>query len=95
MTTAKWRSIQARSRIHAILVQDLMKRSVCRCGVEMPLGEHEGVFSKRIKENSNISPCANINLLKKPRKETNILQDIIALRLISSFNTSLDETQSP
>jgi hypothetical protein len=26
------------SRIHAFSLQDLMKRRVCRCGVEMPLG---------------------------------------------------------
>jgi hypothetical protein len=32
MTTAKWTSIQERSRIHAILMQDLMKRGVCSCG---------------------------------------------------------------
>jgi hypothetical protein len=31
MTTAKWTSIQERSKIHAILLQDLMKRGVCRC----------------------------------------------------------------
>jgi hypothetical protein len=32
MTTAKWTSIQECSRICAILLQDLMKRSVCQCG---------------------------------------------------------------
>jgi hypothetical protein len=38
---------------------------------------------------SNISPCKNIpNLQKNPLKETKILQDIITLKLISSFNTS-------
>jgi hypothetical protein len=35
MTTAKWTLIQEPSRIHAILLRDLMKRGVCR--VEMPL----------------------------------------------------------
>jgi hypothetical protein len=43
------------------------------------------------KLNSNISPCKNIpNLPKKSTlKETKkILQDIITLKLISSFNTS-------
>jgi hypothetical protein len=39
MTTAKWTWIRERSRIYAIVVQDSMKRGVCRCGVvEMPLG---------------------------------------------------------
>jgi hypothetical protein len=38
MATAKWTSIQGRSTIDdAIMLQDLMKRGVCRCGVEMPL----------------------------------------------------------
>jgi hypothetical protein len=37
MTTAKWTSIQERSRIYAILLQDLTKRAACRCGVEMLL----------------------------------------------------------
>jgi len=32
MTTAKWTSIQERSRIYAILLQDVTKRGVCRCG---------------------------------------------------------------
>jgi hypothetical protein len=34
MTAANWTSIQGRSRIDAILLQDLMKRDVCRCEVE-------------------------------------------------------------
>ncbi len=34
MTAANWTSIQGRSRIDAILLQDLMKRCVCRCEVE-------------------------------------------------------------
>jgi hypothetical protein len=38
MTTAKCTWIQERSRIYAIVVQDLMKRGVCRCWVKMPLG---------------------------------------------------------
>jgi hypothetical protein len=37
MTPAKWTSIQEQSTIHAILLQDLMKRGVCRCAVEMLL----------------------------------------------------------
>ncbi len=37
--------------------------------------------------NSNISPCQNIILKKNPLKESKILQDIITLWLISSFNT--------
>jgi hypothetical protein len=36
--------------IYAIMLQDLMKRGVCRCGVEMPLGELEGAFSKRTED---------------------------------------------
>ncbi len=32
MTTAKWTSIQERSRIHATMLQDLMKRGCLRCG---------------------------------------------------------------
>jgi hypothetical protein len=36
MTTAKWASVQERGRIYPILLQDLMKMGVCRCGVEMP-----------------------------------------------------------
>jgi hypothetical protein len=35
MTTAKSPSIQEGSRIYAILLQDLMKRGVCRHVVEM------------------------------------------------------------
>jgi hypothetical protein len=37
MTTAKSTSIQERSRIYAILLQDLMKRGVCRRAVKMLL----------------------------------------------------------
>jgi uncharacterized protein YutE (UPF0331/DUF86 family) len=37
MATAKSTSIQERSRIYAIMLQDLMKRSVCRRAVEMLL----------------------------------------------------------
>jgi len=37
MTTAKSTSIQERSRIHAIMLQDLMKRGVCRRAVKMLL----------------------------------------------------------
>jgi hypothetical protein len=43
-------------------------------------------------ENSNISPCENIIFKKNPPKETKILQDIITLQLISSFNTSQNIT---
>jgi hypothetical protein len=35
MTTAKWTSIQERSKVYTILLQDLMIRVVCRCGVDM------------------------------------------------------------
>jgi len=37
MTTAKLPSIQECSRIYAIMLQDLMKRGVCRRAVEMLL----------------------------------------------------------
>jgi hypothetical protein len=37
MTTAKWPPIQGRSRIYAMMLQDLMKRGVCRRVVEMLL----------------------------------------------------------
>jgi hypothetical protein len=53
MTTAKWTSIQERSRIHAILLQDLMRRGVCWCGGGDALRlmfkdskiEHHGTFA--------------------------------------------------
>jgi hypothetical protein len=38
--------------------------------------------------NSNISPSKIYNLPKIPPKETKIFQDIITLKIISSFNTS-------
>jgi hypothetical protein len=38
-------------------------------------------------KNSNISPCKKCDLQTNPLK-TKILQDIITLQLISSFNTS-------
>ncbi len=38
--------------------------------------------------NSNILPCKNAVFKEDPLKETKTLQDIIALELISSFNTS-------
>jgi hypothetical protein len=38
-------------------------------------------------EISNISPMQKYNLQKNPLKETQILQDIITLQVISSFNT--------
>jgi hypothetical protein len=41
---------------------------------------------KKNYENSNISPCKKYILEKNPLKETKILQDIITLQLISSFN---------
>jgi hypothetical protein len=53
MTTAKWTSLQERRRIYAILLQDLMKRGVCWCGVGDALTlmfkdfkiEHQGTFA--------------------------------------------------
>jgi hypothetical protein len=39
MTTAKSTSVQERSRIYAILLQDLMKKDVCRRAVEMLKGQ--------------------------------------------------------
>jgi hypothetical protein len=43
---------------------------------------------KKNYENSNILPCKNAVFKENPLKETKTLQDIIALELISSFNTS-------
>jgi hypothetical protein len=40
MTTAKWVSIQEHSRVYTILLQDIMKRGVCRCEVEMLEAQH-------------------------------------------------------
>jgi hypothetical protein len=45
MTTAKSTSVQERSRIHAILLQGLMKRGVCRCGGEDALRASPAVLS--------------------------------------------------
>jgi hypothetical protein len=39
MTTAKSTSVQERSRIYAILLQDSMKKDVCRHAVEMLKGQ--------------------------------------------------------
>ncbi len=46
------------------------------------------VRQKKDYKNSNISPCKNIISSKNLLKETKILQNIITLQLISSFNTS-------
>jgi hypothetical protein len=45
---------------------------------------------RRIMETQLFSPCKNYNLKNKknPLKETKILQEIITLELISSFNRS-------
>jgi hypothetical protein len=45
-------------------------------------------IKKYLNANSNISPSKNVIFKKNPLKETKILQDIITLELISSFNTS-------
>jgi hypothetical protein len=47
MTTAKWTSIQESNRTYAIMLQDLMKRSVCKCEVEMLLVAHLQDLMKR------------------------------------------------
>ncbi len=58
-------------------------------GVALPFTLKSILRQKKNYGNSNISPCKNIpNLQKNPLKETKILQDIITLELISSFNTS-------
>jgi hypothetical protein len=54
----------------------------------MPFTLKSILRQKKNYENSNISPCKNIIFKKKTLKETKILQDIITLWLISSFNTS-------
>jgi hypothetical protein len=41
MTTAKSASIQELSRLYAILLQDLMKRGVCRRALEMLLAKYQ------------------------------------------------------
>ncbi len=47
MTTAKWTSIQERSRIYASSLQDLIKRGVGRCGGGDALNYHLTYFSFR------------------------------------------------
>jgi hypothetical protein len=58
-------------------------RVVSNCGLAISIQVYSFIYG-----NSNISPCKNINLQKHPLKQTKILQDIITLHLISSFNTS-------
>jgi hypothetical protein len=58
-------------------------------GAALPFTLKSILRQKKNYGNSKISPCKNIpNLQKNPLKETKILQDIITLELISSFNTS-------
>jgi hypothetical protein len=45
MTIAKWTSVQERSRNYAILLEDLMRRGVCRRAVKMLLG-YSHIFVK-------------------------------------------------
>jgi len=56
--------------------------------VALPFTSESILWQKNNYGNSDISPCEKYNLQKNPLKETKILQDIITLLLISSFNTS-------
>jgi hypothetical protein len=55
--------------------------------VALPFTLKSTLRHKKNYGNSNILACKNI-IFKNPLKETKILQDIITLLLISSFNTS-------
>jgi len=58
--------------------------------VALPFTLNNILKKKKNYGNSNISPCKNIIFRKSPIKETKILQDIITLSLIPSFNTSIN-----
>jgi len=62
-------------------------RGASRCGLAVYIKKYLKAKRKNY-GNSNISPCKNYNLQKNPLKETKMLQDIITLYLISSFNTN-------
>jgi hypothetical protein len=63
------------------------KQGVCHT-VASPFTLKSILRQRKTYGNSNISPCKNIIFKKNPLQETKILQDIITLELISSFNTS-------
>jgi hypothetical protein len=64
-------------------------KGVCHT-LALPFTLKRMLMQKKNYGNSNISPYKKYipNLQKNPLKETKILQDIITLYLISSFNTS-------
>ncbi len=63
------------------------KQGVCHT-VALPFTLRSILRQKNTYGNSNISPCKNIIFKKTLYKKPKILQDIITLELISSFNTS-------
>ncbi len=74
-----------------VRITHVVTRGVCHM-VAMPFTLKSILRQTKNYENSNISPCENIIFKKNPPKETKILQDIITLQLISSFNTSQNIT---
>jgi hypothetical protein len=64
-----------------------VKQGVCYI-VALPLTLESILWPKNNYGNLDISSCKKYNLQKNPLKETKILQDMIILILISSFNTS-------
>jgi hypothetical protein len=67
--------------------QNKNKKGVCHT-LGLPFILNSILRQKKNYGNSNISRHKNIIFRKNPPKETKILQDIIILQLISSFNTS-------
>ncbi len=67
--------------------QTLLTRVVSRSGLAM-YTKKLALRQKKNHGNSNISPCKNIIFKNNPLRETKILQHIITLELISTFNTS-------
>jgi len=57
-----------------------------QCGLAIYIKKY--LTQKKNDANSNISQCKNILFKKGILKEIKILEDIITLELISSFNTS-------
>jgi hypothetical protein len=62
------------------------EQGVCHI-VALPFRFKSILMQKKNYENSNISPCKKI-IFKNPLTQSEILQDITTLYLISSFNTS-------
>jgi hypothetical protein len=64
-----------------------LTRGVSHCGLAIYIEKHHKA-KEQYYGNSNISPCKNIIFRNSSKKKTKVLQDIITLELISSFNTS-------